>query len=288
MPLRAVLFDAGNTLLFLDHPRMAAAVGAALGLPLTGPALAAGAGAAARAMEGPRVDDRARAAAYLETLFLEAGVPAERLPEVRDCLREAAPASSISGAAPRPTRTNRSARLGPPDSGSGWSRTAMAGSAEALRGRRPGGYFDVVVDSTLAGVEKPDPAIFRAGAGCAWRPAGGGALRRATSTTWTWLGARPPEWRPCCSRPPGAPRPRRLRDRRLASGAGRRLAQGETRLMTGAPSRSGPSGRCLARSGCWSPSRASTATTAAPRSSPRRCATPAWRSSTPGCTRRPR
>jgi len=27
LPLRAVLFDAGNTLLFLDHARMAAAVG---------------------------------------------------------------------------------------------------------------------------------------------------------------------------------------------------------------------------------------------------------------------
>ena len=37
-----------------------------------------------------------------------------------------------------------------------------------------------------------------------------------------------------------------------------------------------------------SPSPGSTATTAAPRSSPRRCAMPAWRSSTPGCIRRPR
>ena len=43
-----------------------------------------------------------------------------------------------------------------------------------------------------------------------------------------------------------------------------------------------------ARSACSSPSRGSTATTAAPRWWPRRCATPAWRSSTPGCTRRRR
>ncbi|MEP6689445.1 MAG: hypothetical protein ABJC36_13935, partial [Gemmatimonadales bacterium] len=86
VPLRAVLFDAGNTLLFLDHPRIAAAVGAALRLPLAGAALAAGAAVAARAMEGPRVDDRARATAYLDALFAEAGVPADRLPEVRDCL----------------------------------------------------------------------------------------------------------------------------------------------------------------------------------------------------------
>src|SRR5689334_25356222 len=86
VPLRAVLFDAGNTLLFLDYGRMAAAVGAALDLPLTGPGLAAGAAAAARAMEAPRTTDRERASAYLEALFLEAGVPPGRMGEVRDRL----------------------------------------------------------------------------------------------------------------------------------------------------------------------------------------------------------
>ncbi|MBA3496931.1 MAG: hypothetical protein H0T86_07490, partial [Gemmatimonadales bacterium] len=51
MALRAVLFDAGNTLLFLDYDRMAAAVGAAVDRPLTAAALADGAAAAARIME---------------------------------------------------------------------------------------------------------------------------------------------------------------------------------------------------------------------------------------------
>jgi HAD superfamily hydrolase (TIGR01509 family) len=161
VPLRAVLFDAGNTLLFLDHPRMAAAVGAALGLPLTGPALAAGAGAATRAMEAPRVDDRARATAYLEALFLEAGVPAERLPEVRECLAalhgERHLWSGTAGDTHDTLARLRSAglKLGVVSNSDG--RVVEALEAAGLRG-----YFDVVLDSALVGVEKPDPAIFRA------------------------------------------------------------------------------------------------------------------------------
>ncbi len=161
VPLRAVLFDAGNTLLFLDHPRMAAAVGAALGLPLTGPRLAAGAAVASRAMEGPRVDDRARATAYLEALFLEAGVPIGRLPEVRECLTalhdERHLWSGTAGDTHDTLERLRSAglRLGVVSNSDG--RVAEALEAAGLRR-----YFDVVVDSTLAGVEKPDPAIFRA------------------------------------------------------------------------------------------------------------------------------
>ena len=156
---RAVLFDAGNTLLFLDHPRMAAAVGAALGLPLTGPALAAGAGAATRAMEAPRVDDRARATAYLEALFLEAGVPAERLPEVRACLAALHGDRHLwSGTAGDTHDTlarlrNAGLKLGVVSNSDGRVEEALE-----VAGLRP--YFDVVMDSTLAGVEKPDPAIF--------------------------------------------------------------------------------------------------------------------------------
>lgn len=161
VPLRAVLFDAGNTLLFLDHPRMAAAVGAALGLPLTGPALAAGAAVATRAMEAPRVDDRARATAYLEALFLEAGVPSDRLPEVRDCLavlhgqRHLWSGTALDTRAALERLRAAGLRLGVVSNSDG--RVAEALEAAGLRD-----YFDVVVDSALAGVEKPDPAIFRA------------------------------------------------------------------------------------------------------------------------------
>ncbi|HET7469404.1 MAG TPA: hypothetical protein VFJ81_06995, partial [Gemmatimonadales bacterium] len=86
VPLRAVLFDAGNTLLFLDYARLAVAVGAALGVSLTGGQLAAAAPVAARTMERARLSDRERAIAYLEALFLAAGVPEARLPEVHELL----------------------------------------------------------------------------------------------------------------------------------------------------------------------------------------------------------
>jgi hypothetical protein len=58
---------------------MAEGVGAALGLPLAGDRLAAGAAEATRAMEQVRGADRDRATVYRETLFTLAGVPAERL-----------------------------------------------------------------------------------------------------------------------------------------------------------------------------------------------------------------
>jgi putative hydrolase of the HAD superfamily len=161
VPLRAVLFDAGNTLLFLDYARMAVAVGAALGLPLSGPRLAAGSGLAARAMEGARAGDRERAAAYLEALFVEAGVPPQRLDEVRACLTrlhgERHLWSGIADDTHEALARLRAAglRLGVVSNSDGRVEEALA--AAGLRR-----YFEVVIDSTLAGVEKPDPAIFRA------------------------------------------------------------------------------------------------------------------------------
>ena len=47
MSLRAVLFDAGNTLVHLDYPRLAQRVGHATGVPLTAERLQAQAGDAA-------------------------------------------------------------------------------------------------------------------------------------------------------------------------------------------------------------------------------------------------
>ncbi len=159
--MRAVLFDAGNTLLFLDYPRMAAAVAAALGLPLTGERLAAGAGEAARAMEAAGGVDRDRAAAYLEALFLAAGVPAERMDAVRECLTglhgERHLWSGVAGDTRSALARLRDAglRLGVVSNSDG--RVEAALEAAGLRE-----FFEVVLDSALVGVEKPDPAIFRA------------------------------------------------------------------------------------------------------------------------------
>ncbi|MGH7507971.1 MAG: HAD family hydrolase [Gemmatimonadales bacterium] len=159
--LRAVLFDAGNTLVFLDYDRLARGVGAALELPLTGEALAAHSYEASRAMERASGNDQERAAAYLEALFLQAGVPAGRLRQVRDCVtrmhRERHLWSSVPERAAEGLSRLREAgiRLGVVSNSDG--RVEQALEAAGLRG-----YFDVVIDSSLAGFEKPDPRIFQA------------------------------------------------------------------------------------------------------------------------------
>lgn len=159
--IRAVLFDAGNTLVFLDYDRMALGVGAALNLPLTGEGLAAHAAEAASAMEASTGTDQDRAAVYLEALFRLARVPATRMGEVRECLRQMHGERHLWCSVREHTHDAlarlRAAglRLGIVSNSDG--RVDQALSAAGLRE-----YFDVVIDSSVFGTEKPDPAIFRA------------------------------------------------------------------------------------------------------------------------------
>jgi putative hydrolase of the HAD superfamily len=155
-----VLFDAGNTLLFLDYARLAGEVGAALGLPLTAGGLSQHVSAAAEAMERAGTD-RARAAAYLETLFQLAGVGQERMGELHQCLGRMHRERHLwSGVADRSAEALNRLR------GAGVRLGVVSNSdgrvEEALREAGLRDYFDVVIDSALAGVEKPDPRIFHA------------------------------------------------------------------------------------------------------------------------------
>jgi putative hydrolase of the HAD superfamily len=156
-----VLFDAGNTLVFLDYARLAEGVGSLLGLPLTGEELARHGPAAARAMELAKGTDQQRAIAYLEALFLLGGVPRESLGQVRDCLgrmhRERHLWSSVAESSAEALERLRRAglKLGVVSNSDG--RVEQALDAAGLRQ-----YFDVVIDSALVGVEKPDPRIFHA------------------------------------------------------------------------------------------------------------------------------
>ena len=158
--LRAVLFDAGNTLVFLDYARMAAGVGTALGLTLSGEKLASHAAEAALAMERPGTDQE-RATVYLEALFLLGGVPAGRLGEVRTCLARMHQERHLWSSVPESTRTAL-ARLKAAGLLLGVVSNSEGRVEQALEaaGLRP--YFDVVVDSGLIGIEKPDPRIFEA------------------------------------------------------------------------------------------------------------------------------
>lgn len=155
-----MLFDAGNTLVFLDYARIADGVGEALGLPLTADGLARHASAAARVMERVTGTDQDRAAAYLEALFRLGGVPDGRLGEVRDCLARMHRTKhlwcSVQVGARQSLARLRAAglRLGVVSNSDG--RVEQALEAAGLRE-----YFDVVVDSGLVGIEKPDPRIFQ-------------------------------------------------------------------------------------------------------------------------------
>ena len=159
MKYRAVLFDAGNTLLGLDHERIAPAVGRALGIPLTAEQLRAASPYAALAMEEGKGSDQERALRYLELLFERAGVPAARMPEVRTVLWDLHAERHLwtgvdPGTAPALQRLR--------DAGIGLGVVSNSDGrvAEALEAVGLAEYFGVVVDSRIAGFEKPDPRIF--------------------------------------------------------------------------------------------------------------------------------
>ena len=163
IPVRAVLFDAGGTLIHLDGERICAAVG----LAFQGPAFR-------RAETSATADARAWIARHPRSS------DSERLPVFFDALLSAlqiAEGQARQDAAARLWREHRNANL--------WSRSADGAeeTLSALRGRgyRLGVvsnadgrvrrllehvgllvYLEIVVDSAEVGIEKPDPAIFLA------------------------------------------------------------------------------------------------------------------------------
>jgi putative hydrolase of the HAD superfamily len=156
--LRAVLFDVGNTLLTLDYPRLAREIGEALERQWTAEALARHGALAARDIESARTEAD-RAAAYFTAMFRRAGVADDELPRVRDLLRRLHAEAHLWSAVDPATRPaldrlrNAGLALGVVSNSDG--RVAGALAAAGLID-----CFDAVIDSALAGVEKPDPRIF--------------------------------------------------------------------------------------------------------------------------------
>lgn len=159
MSLKAILFDAGNTLLFLDYARLAPAIAEATGFPITAGDLEAVAGDAARALERREGSDRERASRYLENLFRLAGVPEEQMELVRDTLlalhRERHLWGRLDPATPVALERLRAAgyRLGVISNSDGRVEEGLG----AVGLVEP---FELILDSAHVGVEKPDPRIF--------------------------------------------------------------------------------------------------------------------------------
>jgi HAD superfamily hydrolase (TIGR01509 family) len=112
-------------------------------------------------MERASGTDQDRAAAYLEALFLLGGVPSDRMGEVRNCLRHLHGERHLwSSVAERSAESLGRLRE------AGFKLAVVSNSdgrvEEALEAAGLRHYFDVVIDSALAGVEKPDPRIFHA------------------------------------------------------------------------------------------------------------------------------
>lgn len=160
MTLRAVLFDAGNTLLFLEYDRLAREVGAALDLTIDAGALRRAAPDAARLLErGAGVTDRERASRYLEALFLFGGVAEARLGEVRDALLGMHAVRHLWSGVQRDTH-DALRRLREMGILTGVVSNSDGRVAAALEAAGLLELLDVVIDSAEVGVEKPDPAIF--------------------------------------------------------------------------------------------------------------------------------
>lgn len=156
---RAVLFDAGGTLLFLDYPRLAEVVQAGAGAGPDAAALRGAAIPAARELERDTGSEGERAARYLRALFRHAGLA--------DGAWDAAQAALYAAHRERHLWSG-----GRSDTGAALARLRHAGVqlgvvsnsdgrvAHALAEAGLAQHFDVIVDSRAAGVEKPDPRIF--------------------------------------------------------------------------------------------------------------------------------
>ena len=161
MTLRALLLDAGNTVVFLD---MEAVAGVARdeGVVVEAARLAEVEGAAKRIYERRLTEGGSHESGwrlYLTTLLAEAGVPEARAAALIDPLRAAHDElnlwrrvpDDLSGALERARALGL--RLGVVSN--------SEGKLEALFERVGlGGAFEVVVDSAREGIAKPDPAIF--------------------------------------------------------------------------------------------------------------------------------
>ena len=158
-PIRAVLFDAGNTLISLDYERLAGGVSAAVGREVSAALLRSRAPEAAAALELGTGSDRERAVSYLEALFLLSGVRHEELEAVRvEVTRLHHERHLWIGVEPGTVEALEQLRAAGLRLGVVSNSDGKVDAALAAAGLRP--YFELVVDSSHAGVEKPDPRIF--------------------------------------------------------------------------------------------------------------------------------
>jgi putative hydrolase of the HAD superfamily len=159
--IRAVLFDAGGTLIHVDGARVCAAAGATWEERAFESAENRAVSAVQKWVRAhPRSTDSERLPLFLETLLAELGVPADLRPGAGRAVAAEHRRSNLwsraysDAAASLETLRARGYRLGVISNADGRVR-------RLLEETNLSAHLDVVVDSSEAGVEKPDPRIFR-------------------------------------------------------------------------------------------------------------------------------
>jgi putative hydrolase of the HAD superfamily len=164
--MSVILFDAGNTLVWLDHPFLVSLL-AEHGTEVTEDELL-GAEYTAKLLldelirSGEVGDDRSRGRIYFAKVFGELGVPESLLPALAARL-EARHAERNLWSRVRPGTAEALEQL----QGAGY-RLGVISNADGrveqlLDDVGLASYFDFILDSHLIGIEKPDPRIFRLG-----------------------------------------------------------------------------------------------------------------------------
>jgi putative hydrolase of the HAD superfamily len=166
-PPKAILFDAGNTLVWLDHPWIVRLLGQH-GIRTTPEALVEAEHESKimldeMARAGRMLDDRSRGKVFFADVFRRIGVTDEQFPPLAEALwSRHAERNLWSNVREHTAETldelrRRGYRLGVISNADG----RVDGLLESVGLRS---FFEMVIDSHQVGIEKPDPRIFAIGA----------------------------------------------------------------------------------------------------------------------------